>query len=404
MVIAMQMTAMARPSIDWITYFHQKGLGGSRSSFGRSPLFLGTMAKPIRDLSGEAPGVRLDLRLRADRGCIIRVSMDFLRELGPLAFAGRLKRLAERLISDAENIYQRERLPFHPRWFSLFYLLQAKGPLAVTEVANHLRFTHPAVINLSKELTAQGLITSQRDPADGRKRLLALSEKGEALYSSLEPLWSEWSRVMSHFFQQTGANILELLELIEDAFEEKPISVRVLDRLHTIRGEGVEILDYDPRFRDDFRRINEGWLRQYFEVEPSDAATLADPETHILEPGGAILFARIGGEIVGTCALIPYEQGSLELAKMGVTEAARNQRVGSRLLEAAIQKAIDMGVATLFLRTSPLLGAANHLYRKYGFSTYAPPNGLASMYQRTTIFLKKSLRPAATEMDPAASD
>ena len=44
----------------------------------------------------------------------------------------------------------------------------------------------------------------------------------------------------------------------------------------------IEIVDYDPRWRADFARLNLEWLERWFTVEPIDREVLGDPDTHLL--------------------------------------------------------------------------------------------------------------------------
>ena len=70
----------------------------------------------------------------------------------------------------------------------------------------------------------------------------------------------------------------------------------------------VRIVDFDPRWRADFARLNIDWLERFFVVEPIDREVLSDPETHILADGGRVLFAVDEHDAcVGTVALKLYE-------------------------------------------------------------------------------------------------
>ena len=86
----------------------------------------------------------------------------------------------------------------------------------------------------------------------------------------------------------------------------------------------VSILDYRPELAPDFERLNREWLEALFRVEDIDAQVFADPDRHIIEPGGQILFARLGDEIVGTVALRHEGGGRYELTKMAVTRSAES--------------------------------------------------------------------------------
>ena len=40
----------------------------------------------------------------------------------------------------------------------------------------------------------------------------------------------------------------------------------------------VEIIDFEPRFRQDFTDMNVEWISHYFTIEPHDLEQLENPE------------------------------------------------------------------------------------------------------------------------------
>lgn len=128
------------------------------------------------------------------------------------------------------------------------------------------------------------------------------------------------------------------------------------------------IRDFRPDDAAAFRDLNLAWVEQYFTVEAEDRAQLDDPQTHILDPGGAILMAELNGEAVGTVGLVPgHGAGVLELIKMSARSDVKGQGIGRALMDAAIEKARDMGATKIWLETNTKLDAALALYRKSGF-------------------------------------
>ncbi len=132
----------------------------------------------------------------------------------------------------------------------------------------------------------------------------------------------------------------------------------------------MEIIDYTPELAHHFDAINRDWIKAYFTVEPIDHHVLTHPEERIIQPGGAILFAKINDEIVGTVALMKHTNDTIELTKMGVYQTARDKGIGKELLRAAIEKARNMGFKRLILYSNRKLENAIHLYRKYGFTEF----------------------------------
>ena len=102
----------------------------------------------------------------------------------------------------------------------------------------------------------------------------------------------------------------------------------------------LRIVDYAPRWREDFARLNLEWLRRWFVVEPIDEQVLHDPQTHLIAGGGRVLFALSGAgaeqRAVGTVALRFDGDGVYELTKMAVQPDRRGAGIGRALLLAAI--------------------------------------------------------------------
>lgn len=141
--------------------------------------------------------------------------------------------------------------------------------------------------------------------------------------------------------------------------------------------------DFRPGDQPAFRQLNEEWIAQYFVLEPADLKALDHPEEYILRPGGSILLAEAGTQVVGTCALIKMADGGYELAKMAVAPAAQGQRIGWLLGQAAVQRARDLGARRVYLESNSALGPALALYRKLGFRDLAQP--APSPYARADV-------------------
>jgi DNA-binding MarR family transcriptional regulator/predicted GNAT family N-acyltransferase len=319
-------------------------------------------------------------------GNLGRRKMDLIRELGPLAFASRLKRISEQLMRDVSRIYQEQDVDFQARWFPVLYLLGQKQSMSVTEIAQALRMTHPAINQVAAGMSEAGLLSSSKDEHDERRRMLALSSKGARTMTSLVPVWKDIETATTDLINSTDCDFLSAMDQLEAALEEQDIYQRVMARMKKRQGDMVEIIEFSPRYRGFFDSINREWLSEYFTVEDFDRKILSNPEGEIIRPGGHILFARLGDEIVGTVALMPHDHRIFEMAKMGVIKKARGRQVGKRLARAAIELARSEGAHTILLYTSPKLVAANTLYRKLGFQEQEnAPQPLA--YKRHSIMM-----------------
>jgi ribosomal protein S18 acetylase RimI-like enzyme len=149
----------------------------------------------------------------------------------------------------------------------------------------------------------------------------------------------------------------------------------------------VRIVDYSPRWRGDFARLNIEWLERWFVVEAVDREVLSDPESHILAAGGRVLFAIDGdGRAVGTVALRHEGQGVYELTKMAVEPDLRGSGVGRLLMRHALDVFRELDGRELFLESSSLLAPALRLYESVGFVHHPAPRP-GSHYARADVYM-----------------
>lgn len=143
------------------------------------------------------------------------------------------------------------------------------------------------------------------------------------------------------------------------------------------------VRDYTPNDAAVFRDLNLAWVEAFFTVEDEDRAQLEDPQTHILDKGGAILIAEYEGEAVGTVGLVPgHGDGVLELIKMSARSDIQGKGIGRALMDAAIEKSRAMGASQVWLETNTKLEAALALYRKSGFRELAGDELTPTPYDR----------------------
>jgi putative acetyltransferase len=152
----------------------------------------------------------------------------------------------------------------------------------------------------------------------------------------------------------------------------------------------VSIRKFHPGDEASFKTLNEEWIVRHFVLEDKDRAVLGDPMKYILDPGGEIIFAVIGAEIVGCCALAPEGPGHYEVAKMAVTEAHQGKGIGRKILERVIAEARAKGATRLYLETSSKL-TATFLYESIGFRHLSVEERQPSLYSRADVFMEMML-------------
>ena len=145
----------------------------------------------------------------------------------------------------------------------------------------------------------------------------------------------------------------------------------------------LQILPYQPKYKNDFVTLNLDWLEEYFEVEPYDKKILEDCENQILAKGGHIFFVLQEAVVVGTFAFMKIENGVYELSKMAVPKNFRGAGIGNQMMAFSIRFAEQHHWQKLLLYSNTKLKNSIHLYRKYGYVEI--PLESSAPYQRGNI-------------------
>ncbi len=162
--------------------------------------------------------------------------MDYIRHLGALVLDHRFRRLTEHFLRVGEECYEALGLPFRARWASTYLLLEESGPLGITEIADALRLTHPAVIAITDEMRDAGILSSARDREDARRRAVALTAKGRSLSKKLHGLWSAIAQTQRRRFADAGCDIVTVLDAMDESLVARPLAEDVLSRVRASSG------------------------------------------------------------------------------------------------------------------------------------------------------------------------
>lgn len=309
-----------------------------------------------------------------------------IEELGELFLGTRLKRLSDHLYDEVDKIYKRHNIELSSRITAIIFLLYQDGDAAITEIAEALGITHPAVNQMSKKLSQQGYIDTRPDEKDERRRLLSLTPAGQQLVAQLLPIWENLQHCLDEMLKTSEHQLLPAVLNLEHQNQQLCLSERIVAREKIQTADEVEILTWQTEYAENFKRLNIEWLEKYFYVEEYDNEVLSNPEKYVLAAGGNIYFARYRGEIIGTVALMVLPKGRVELTKMAVTEKYQGLKVGRKLMEFAIERFKASDGKVLFLESNKRLVPAISLYEKMGFVHVPSPSD--SHYQRADVYME----------------
>lgn len=314
--------------------------------------------------------------------------MDFYDRIGVAALGSRLRRLGDRLADEAAQVYTLYGTDLQPRWFPVVHVLGERKEESVTAIAEEIGHTHASVSQIVGEMVAHGYAALQKGKKDGRKTYVSLTPQGRAAQATMKEQLTDVCGAVNVLLGGSGSNLWLALGEFETALAQQSLYQRVQQQKKRREAQNIQIVPYEARYAQAFKRLNEEWIMTYFEIEEADRRALDDPEANIIRKGGHILVALLGADVVGVCALIPHDEQTYELAKMAVSPTVQGKGVGWLLGQAAIEKARACQMTRLYLESNTALVPAISLYRKLGFQETSGEN---SPYQRCNIWMDMSI-------------
>lgn len=310
--------------------------------------------------------------------------MNFFKQTGKVALGSRLRMLTDKVTEDGKQIYKMYDIDMQPKWFPVFYSLSKGEAKTITEIAKSIGHSHPSVSKMIGEMLKKGYVQEKKDQTDGRKNNVVLSELGNKILDKLEDQLIDVNAAVDEITRQTQNDLWEAIGEWEFLLEQKNLLRRVMEKKKEREGNMVEIVNYEPKYQDAFKSLNEEWISTYFTMEEADYKALDNPQGYILDKGGYILVALYNGEPLGVCALIKMnnEEQDYELAKMAVSPKAQGKNIGFLLASAIVEKAKTLGASKLYLESNTILKPAINLYHKLGFQKIA---GKPTPYTRCNI-------------------
>lgn len=156
---------------------------------------------------------------------------DYIRKLGALALASRLRRLLHRLHADGARVYESLHADFKPTWFPVLHLLTMHRNMTLMQLSSTLAMTHPSVIEIVEDMTQAGLVSSQKSLGDGRRREISLTPKGRRKARHLEPVWNAFRLAGDEVSRESGNDFMGSLTMLEAAMDRSSMYERITSKL-----------------------------------------------------------------------------------------------------------------------------------------------------------------------------
>ena len=305
---------------------------------------------------------------------------DLLSELNLFSLGDSLKKLGEKIQREITEVSKKRDEDFDSKLFPVLFYLNKFKKSTVQNLADALQITHPAVINHLKKLKELNLVELKSGKQDKRQTHSTLTEKGENLFIKWQELFSDIENVNKDLVDELGNDVFNMISSFNNLLGYKNYQQRVQEKVKHRIMDQVEIIRYNKKYKDNFKKLNYEWLEKYFTVEHEDEKFLNNPEKFITRKGGEIFFARYNNDIIGTCAAVKIDRYTYELSKMAVTKKAQGKQAGKKLALSVIGFAFSKKAKYVTLLTSKKLFAAINLYKQLGFEI--DPIEEKSDYQR----------------------
>ncbi len=166
--------------------------------------------------------------------------MDYLDQLGPLALGSRLKRLSDRMMSDASSIYRALGFDVQSRWFPLLALLSQQDEVSVSEATRQLGVTQPAISQFSRELQKAGLVQVAACQDDGRRKKLSLTAAGRDQVQRMQPMWQSVEKAAISLCDEAGEAVYQSIRRLEQALSHRSLLQRTLEYHHASQPETAD--------------------------------------------------------------------------------------------------------------------------------------------------------------------
>ncbi|MEP2531357.1 helix-turn-helix domain-containing GNAT family N-acetyltransferase [Shimia sp.] len=203
-----------------------------------------------------------------------------------------------------------------------------------------------------KTLQDDSLVTLDRDPNDGRRRIAHLTEAGRAELAAYDALSDERAQSLLSQHPKPKA-LLDAMDLIASALAQ----------------DTIELTQVDPRTPDAIYCLEEYYAELARRLDTGfDVNLSADPDAaDMFPPRGSFVLAMSDGLPLGCVGLKGTDKGYGEIKRLWISPATRGLGLAKRLMDSVENTARTLGMTTLRLDTNSALPEAIRLYETTGW-------------------------------------
>jgi DNA-binding MarR family transcriptional regulator/GNAT superfamily N-acetyltransferase len=205
-----------------------------------------------------------------------------------------------------------------------------------------------------------GLVARERSLTDGRRQVIALTDRGREVFALLNARSAEENRkLLSRLSAEDQRRLLGAMGAIREILEDAPRPNAFVLRPPEPGDYGWVVHRHGVLYAQEY-----GWDESF---EALVARIVADYVDHRAPQRENAWIAEVNGEPVGCVFCMKRDETTAQLRLLLVDPSVRGMGIGSRLVEECLRFARRAGYQQIMLWTNDVLEEARRIYQRTGF-------------------------------------
>jgi len=241
----------------------------------------------------------------------------------------------------------------------IFELAQAEAT-GLAHLRRRLGLDAGYLSRILSRFKADGLIDSDASPADGRRRIIRLTERGRSVSEELDRRSAvEASALLDRLIEDDRHRLIAAMATIQSVFADSAATPPYLIRPLRPGDLGWVVQRHGVLYADEY-----GWDQTFEALVARIVADYVDNHDPARENAW---IAELDGDPVGCVFCVRNDDEVAQLRILLVEPRARGLGIGARLVHECIRFAARAGYLTLRLWTNDVLVSARRIYEGAGF-------------------------------------
>ncbi len=242
----------------------------------------------------------------------------------------------------------------------VLFELGAGGAGVARDIARELRLDPAYLTRILQRFARDGLVSTQPSEVDRRRRDLRLTEVGQRALAGLQAAADmQTGALLAHLDTVARKRLVAAMERVGELLDPGRAKPEIVLRAHRPGDIGWVISRQAELYAGEY-----GWDGTY---EALAAEICAAFIRNFREDREHCWIAELDGDRVGAVFLVYQNDEVGKLRLLHVEASARGLGVGSKLVDACIEKARAAGYRKLVLWTNDILSSARKIYQAKGF-------------------------------------